>query len=171
MNILDIAKATIVAAVFGMCWQPAVSQEVMGSQGKSSGNTGISISYQLRGEWEISGLQFDVNYNPETYIPSLERCLAGLPESHKGAFATCKALPEKSMVRVVVMDLGRNRLLPSNSVLGTIEFSRTKTRKSVLSASSNGRSLPNVSNVVLGNADGKASDAPVDKAFRASVTK
>lgn len=168
MYIFNLAKFVLAVGILGMSWQQAASQEVMGNRGISSNDT-MSISYQIQGDWEISGLQFDVNYDPSTHLPSLDRCLAGLPDSHKGAFATCKALPEKSMVRVVVMDLGRNRLLPSGSVLGTISFQRAA--KSALSASSSSPSVPTVANVVLGNAAGKASDAPVDKAFKTFVAR
>jgi len=158
MNTSNVKTAWAITVLL-LCWQPAMSQDNIGIRSKATDGAAISISYQLQGEWEVSGLQFDVNYDPKTHTPLLDQCLAGLPESHKGAFATCKALPEKSMVRVVVMDLGRNRILPSDSILGTIAFGRAG--KSALKAGSR----PTVSNVVLGGTDGKASNAPVDQAF------
>jgi len=121
----------------------------------------VRIDFRLKGDAHISGFQLDVPYDPATQTPNLDNCLAGLPKSHQGEFAICNALPDKGIVRVVVMDLGRNRALPLGQTLGFITFD--------LGKGASGSAAPAVENVLLAGPDGKPSIVTADEVFEVQV--
>ena len=69
---------------------------------------------------DISGIQFEFRYDKNVSVSSIENCLAGIPETHKGSFTTCKHFPEKNTILVVVSDIGGSRAL--TGPIGWIEF-------------------------------------------------
>jgi len=123
-----------------------------------------AVSFGLGGKEHISGLQLDISYDPSALKPDLEDCLAGVPQSHRGEFSVCRAIPEKGLVRVIIMDLGRNRILSSDKALGTVKFYQTNFGKKRAANTS-----PSVSNVLLAGPDGKEADVDVGKVFFTSI--
>lgn len=127
----------------------------------------IGVTFHLEGDYEVSGFQFDIEYDPAVYTPVLKDCLSGLPKTHQGEFAVCNALPEKSMIRVVVLDLGRNRPLPSKKVLGRVVFESSENSK--LEGKGN---LPSIENVILANKSGKElQGVDSSKIFRTDIQR
>jgi len=121
----------------------------------------VRLDFGLKGDAHISGFQLDVPYEPATQSPNLDNCLSGLPKSHQGEFAVCNALTDKGIVRVVVMDLGRNRPLPIGKTLGVITFDLAKDASS--------SAAPTVENVLLAGPDGKPAVVSADQVFEVQV--
>jgi len=116
----------------------------------------FAISYDLASiNQQISGLQFDIKFDPTRFQPaSLDSCLEGVPGSHKGEFSTCNVIEDKNMVRVIIMDLGRNRPLPDDTVLGWVEFDR-------IGPASTGIEEPKITDVLYAGKDGKQTQPSV----------
>jgi hypothetical protein len=70
-------------------------------------------------EVAFGGLQFQVHYDERITGVVVDSCLAGIPETHVGAFTSCDVLPDRNEIRVVITDLGKNRLIPAG-LLGVI---------------------------------------------------
>lgn len=109
----------------------------------------LLMDLRIDAEETISGFQFDVKYDPARFrVADLSNCLAGLPATHQGEFSVCNDVPEKGLVRVVVLDLGRNRVLQVPGTLGTIEFSARSAGRSA------GKGRPVIDNVMLADLEG-----------------
>lgn len=109
----------------------------------------VMLDLKLDTAETISGFQFDVKYDPARLrVADLSNCLAGLPATHQGEFSVCNNVPEKGLVRVVVLDLGRNRVLQVPGTLGTIEFSVKSAEPSA------GKGRPAIDNVMLADLEG-----------------
>jgi hypothetical protein len=145
----------------------AIAQQIEIQPGnEDSAPATVDLSFKLQGAAEISGFQFDIPYDPARHTPNLDSCLEGLPESHRGEFAVCNALPEKGMIRVVVMDLGRNRPLPTGQVLGTVQFEVVNTTEPAGAA---GGSAPEIRNVLLAGPNGEPADVAIERVFSATI--
>ncbi len=101
----------------------------------------------------ISGIQFEFRYDETVQVSSVENCLAGIPETHKGSFTTCKHFPDKNTVLVVVSDIGESRSL--TGPIGWIEFqgaSRTSESpfrlSQIVALDTNGQTLSDSSNSI-----------------------
>lgn len=109
----------------------------------------VMLDLKVDAEEAFSGFQFDVKYDPARFqVADLSNCLAGLPATHQGEFSVCNDVPEKGLVRVVVLDLGRNRVLQVPGTLGTIEFSVKSAGPSA------GKGRPVIDNVMLADLEG-----------------
>jgi len=71
------------------------------------------------------GLQFTIKYDPSIGAVDVGSCLAGVPESHLGAFTACTVLEDRNEIRVAITDIGKNRLIPAG-LLGVIGISASK---------------------------------------------
>lgn len=76
------------------------------------------------GSIDFGGLQFQIHYDERIRGVQVESCLAGIPETHVGAFTSCDVLPDRNEIRVVITDLGKNRRIPAG-LLGVIQLSAT----------------------------------------------
>lgn len=102
------------------------------SEEKGSSKGGYSASYELilnKSDISFGGLQFKINLPDSVKGVNMNACLAGVPESHIGAFTSCDYLPKFNEIRVVMTDLGMNREIP-NGLLGVIDLMSTKRLKS-----------------------------------------
>lgn len=70
---------------------------------------------------KFGGLQFQIHYDEGIEAVSVNSCLGGIPETHIGAFTSCDVLADRNEVRVVITDLGKNRLIPPG-LLGVIRL-------------------------------------------------
>lgn len=130
----------------------------------------LAVSYELQStERTISGLQFDIKFDPNQHqVASLDNCLAGLPKTHKSEFSGCNVVEEKNMVRVIVMDLGKNRPLPMDTVLGWVEFDRVASGKRT--SATIAAVEPKVTSVLYAGSDGNPLQAQVaNGALRSSA--
>jgi hypothetical protein len=163
MKMLQLFSSSLLLAVPLMAVAQDSSETLAPEHGHAKPEQ-VSISYGLKGQADVSGVQFDIPYDSSALKPDLTNCLAGLPDTHTGEFSLCNAIPEKNLIRVVVMDLGRNRILPSGTTLGTIRFERFE-------GASKARSAPKpvIKNVLLAGEDGQPADVAVDKVFTFGV--
>lgn len=81
---------------------------------------GSGIALIEVGQTGLSGVQFELRYDKGVRVSSTENCLAGIPDSHKGAFTTCNHFPDRNTILVIVSDIGNSREL--NGPIGWIEF-------------------------------------------------
>lgn len=68
------------------------------------------------------GLQFTIQYDGRIGDVDVDSCLAGIPETHQGAFTACTVLQDRNQIRVSIADLGKNRVIPAG-LLGVIGLS------------------------------------------------
>lgn len=68
-------------------------------------------------------VQFRIHYDPsKVLVASLENCLINLPVEIRSGLSSCRDIPEKSLVQVVVSDLSQDGRIPANFQLGVIDF-------------------------------------------------
>lgn len=109
----------------------------------------IILDLKLDAKDAISGFQFDVKYDPARFrVADLSNCLTGLPSTHQGEFSLCNDVPEKGLVRFVVLDLGRNRMLQAPGSLGSIRFLVKADGQAI------GKEYPVIDNVMLADLEG-----------------
>jgi len=68
------------------------------------------------------GLQFTIHYDGRIGDVDVDSCLAGIPETHQGAFTACTVLADRNQIRVAITDIGKNRPIPAG-LLGVIGLS------------------------------------------------
>lgn len=149
-----IATCTVASLLLSVNVQAQSDAILDGNELKQSeaGSRHVIVSYGLDANETVSGFQFDLKYDSSKFaVADLSNCLSGLPETHQGEFSVCNNVPEKSLVRFVVLDLGRNRPLDVSGNLGTVEFVRKNNQDGALLSRS---ALPSVENSMLADLEG-----------------
>lgn len=98
----------------------AIAKDYTAERSLSRSNAGI-LSINLSDLNNVSGVQFQINFSDKVSISDAQNCLVGIPNTHKGAFTTCKVHADKNTILVMVSDIGKTRQLNAE-ILGFIEY-------------------------------------------------
>jgi len=68
-------------------------------------------------------VQFRIHYDAsKVRVHSVENCLINLPVEIRSGLSSCRDIPGKSLVQIVVSDLRQDGQIPANFELGVIDF-------------------------------------------------
>lgn len=72
---------------------------------------------------QAAGLQFRIAYDPAVVrVASTDNCLVNLPKVLSGSLHSCKDIPDRNLVQVVITDLSGGHAIPGGFELGFVEF-------------------------------------------------
>ncbi len=91
----------------------------------------VTTTYRFSEFEGLSGGQFRLKYDPaKLQVVDLSNCLAGVPESHRGEFSTCRNIADRGIVQFLIMDLGGNSPIGTDP-LGSVTFRKVGSVKDV----------------------------------------
>lgn len=72
---------------------------------------------------QAAGLQFRISYDPAVVrVTSTDNCLVNLPKVLSGSLHSCKNIPDRNLIQVVITDLSGRHAIPGGFELGFVEF-------------------------------------------------
>lgn len=87
------------------------------------GGSGIFAVIPKTPDQSGRAVQFRIHYDPNFQGSiNVQDCLANLPDRLKGSLNSCRNIPDKSLIQVVISDLSNQGGVPANLELGIIEF-------------------------------------------------
>lgn len=147
-------KITISLIVCLIMNSGAVAQNYAAERSLARSNAGI-LTINLADLKNASGVQFQINFSDKVSISDAQSCLDGVPNTHMGAFTTCKVHADKKTILVMVSDIGKTRQLNSE-ILGFIEYAskgkvtaKDFTVSNLVMMDINGKRIANNSNPVI----------------------
>lgn len=100
----------------------ATKDFAIGEQRQKGGDRFAAVIMTPQGI-QAAGLQFRIAYDPAVVqVASTENCLLNLSSELSGALHSCKDIPERNLVQVVITDLSGKHQIPGGFELGFVEF-------------------------------------------------
>lgn len=123
----------IFALIFALCSTSALAEKIQSDRiDPTFGIAGQANLSKFESEFSLvpttpavagRAVQFRIHYDAsKVKVASTENCLINLPVEIRTGLSSCRDIPEKSLIQIVVSELRRDGRIPADFQLGVIDF-------------------------------------------------